>query len=75
MAKRLKALREAAGLSQTQLAREADVPVGSIRAWEQSKRTMLVDAAIKLAGALGVSMDVFCGLAEAPAGKKGRGGK
>ena len=70
--KRLQELRQAAGPSQSQLAKAAGVPVGSLRGWEQSRRTMLVDAAIKLADALGVTLDELAGRVP-PAAKKGGG--
>jgi transcriptional regulator with XRE-family HTH domain len=62
MGKRFKQLREAAGLSQSQLARAADVPVGSLRQWEQGRRTPLLDAAGRIAEALGVSLDELAGI-------------
>jgi transcriptional regulator with XRE-family HTH domain len=55
----LKALREAAGLTQTQLAESSGVPVGTIRDYEQVKRDPLLSTAIKLARGLGVSMEKF----------------
>jgi transcriptional regulator with XRE-family HTH domain len=61
MADRLKALREGAGFSQSQLARKAGVPVGSLRGWEQARRTMLFDTAVKLADALECSLDALAG--------------
>jgi transcriptional regulator with XRE-family HTH domain len=63
MGKRFKRLREAAGLSQSQLARAADVPVGSLRHWEQGRRTPLLDAAARIALALKVSLDDLAGIA------------
>jgi transcriptional regulator with XRE-family HTH domain len=70
MGDRLKALREHAGLSQSQLARASKLPVGSIRGWEQSRRTMLFDAAIKLAEALGVTVGQLAGTEPMPPAKK-----
>jgi transcriptional regulator with XRE-family HTH domain len=70
MGGRLQQLRRARGLSQSQLARAAGVPVGSLRGWEQARRTMLVDAAVKLADALGCSLDELVGRGP-PAKKKG----
>lgn len=64
MANRLKELREAAGLSQSQLAKAAEVPVGSLRNWEYARRTPLLDAAARLAKALGVTLDELAGLVE-----------
>jgi transcriptional regulator with XRE-family HTH domain len=75
MGARLQKLRLAAGLSQSQLARAAGVPVGSLRGWEQARRTMLVDTAVKLADALGCTLDELAGrvpLPEAPPAGQGR---
>jgi transcriptional regulator with XRE-family HTH domain len=70
MGTRLKGLRESAGLTQAELARRAGVPLGSLRSYEQSVRTPLLDQAAKLAVALGVSLDVLAGIA--PRRKKGK---
>lgn len=53
----LKAARERAGLSQPGLAAKSGVPVGTIRDYEQGRRDPLLSTAVKLAAALGVSMD------------------
>ncbi len=66
MGKRFKRLREAAGLSQSQLAKAADVPVGSLRQWEQGRRTPLLDAAARVAEALDVSLDELAGIGAPP---------
>jgi putative transcriptional regulator len=71
MGKRFKQMREAAGLSQTQLAKAADVPVGSLRQWEQGRRTPLLDAAARIAVAMGVTLDELAGIA--PAARKPKG--
>jgi DNA-binding XRE family transcriptional regulator len=65
----LKQLREAAGLSQSQLAKAAGVPVGSIQGWEQGRRTPLLDAPARVAVAMGVSLDELAGINTAPARK------
>jgi transcriptional regulator with XRE-family HTH domain len=70
MGHRLQLLRHQKELSQTQLAKAAGVPVGSLRNWEQGHRTPLLDAAARLAKALGISLDVLAGLADTPAPKK-----
>jgi transcriptional regulator with XRE-family HTH domain len=70
MGERLQQLRQARGLSQTQLAAAAGVPVGSLRNWEQGHRTPLLSAAARLAVALGVSLDVLGGIEEPPARPK-----
>jgi transcriptional regulator with XRE-family HTH domain len=61
MAKRIKQLRRAAGLSQNQLARKAGVPVTTLRDWEYGRRTMRLQAAIQLADALALSLDDLVG--------------
>jgi transcriptional regulator with XRE-family HTH domain len=73
MGQRLQTLRQKAGLSQSQLARAAEVPIGSLRNWERGRRTPLLDTAARIAVALGVSLDELAGIdtAEMPA-KKGR---
>jgi transcriptional regulator with XRE-family HTH domain len=74
MGKRFKRLREAAGMSQSQLARASGVPLRTYQEWEQGNRTPLLDAAAKVAQALGVSLDELAGIAP-PAPKDKRGGK
>jgi len=56
---RLRELREAAGLTQAQLAEKSGVPVGTIRDYEQVKRAPLLTTAIVLAKSLGESLEVF----------------
>ena len=75
MSQRLQAARLAAGLSQSQLARAAGVPVGTLQGWEQGRRTPLADVLPRLAGALGCGYEDILGPPEtpAPAPKKGRG--
>jgi transcriptional regulator with XRE-family HTH domain len=57
MANRLKELRREKGLSQAKLARAAGVPLGTYRCWEYAQRSMLFESAIKVARALGVSLE------------------
>ena len=57
--KKLQALREAAGLSQTALAQRAGVSIDSLRNWEQDRVLPRIDAATKLARAMGVSLDAL----------------
>jgi transcriptional regulator with XRE-family HTH domain len=66
MGKSFKRLREAAGLSQAQLARKCGVPVGSYQQWEQGRRTPLLDAAVRIAEALDVSLDDLAGIGPPP---------
>jgi transcriptional regulator with XRE-family HTH domain len=77
MGERLQRLRRVAGLSQAALARAAGVPLGTLRGWEYGRRTPLLDAAARLAVALGVSLDELADIAT-PAGRrralKGQGG-
>src|SRR5262245_35674793 len=58
---RLKRLREAAGLSQHQLAAAAGVQVASLQNWEQDRRSPNVRVVRRLANALGVSTDQLIG--------------
>jgi transcriptional regulator with XRE-family HTH domain len=62
MGTRLQRLRKAAGLSQSQLARAAGVPLGSLQQWEQGRRTPLLDAAARIAVALQCSIDDLAGI-------------
>ena len=50
-------LREAAGLTQVQLAAKAGVSIDTLRGWEHKKHLPRVDDALRLARALGVSLD------------------
>jgi transcriptional regulator with XRE-family HTH domain len=61
MGARFKRLREASGMSQSQLAKASGVPLRSYQQWEQGRRTPLLDAAVKIADALDVSMDELVG--------------
>jgi transcriptional regulator with XRE-family HTH domain len=75
MGERLQRLRQAAGLSQSQLARAAGVPAGSLKNWEQGRRLPQLDAAYRLAKAIGVSLDELAGqVFEDGAPAKGGGG-
>jgi transcriptional regulator with XRE-family HTH domain len=78
----LQRLRQGAGLSQPALARAAGIPVGTLRNWEQDLRVPRLDVAVKLANALGCTLDELAGrvpLPEAPPAdqpkkpRKGRG--
>jgi transcriptional regulator with XRE-family HTH domain len=62
MGERLGRLRRDRGLSQPQLAKAAGVSVWSLRQWEQGRRTPLLDAAARVAVALGVSLDDLAGI-------------
>jgi transcriptional regulator with XRE-family HTH domain len=56
---RLKELRTKAGLSQPQLAESADIPVSTIRQFEQGRREPTFPTLVKLAAGLGVSLAAF----------------
>jgi transcriptional regulator with XRE-family HTH domain len=70
MSVRLKALRKAAGLSQEQLARAADVTLRGYQKWEYGHREFTFQTGVKLAKALGVTLDVLAGIE--PAKKAGK---
>jgi transcriptional regulator with XRE-family HTH domain len=57
MGQKLQRMRKAARLSQSQLAKAAGVPVGTLRNWEQDIRSPLLHTAGRVARALGVSLD------------------
>jgi transcriptional regulator with XRE-family HTH domain len=57
MGQKLQRLRRAAGMSQSQLAQASDVPLGTLRNWEQDRRSPLLDTAGRVARTLGVSLD------------------
>jgi transcriptional regulator with XRE-family HTH domain len=72
MGERLQRIRRAKGLSQPQLAEAAQVPVSSLRNWEQGKRIPAFDTAARLAIALGVSLDELAGIGPAEEKKGGK---
>jgi transcriptional regulator with XRE-family HTH domain len=79
-AKRLRELREQAGLTQEQLARAADMSVGNVRNYEQGIREPRWQGVFQLAEALGVDCSAFkvCmdgGPAEAALAPRKRGKK
>ena len=59
---RLKALRDARGMSQEQLARQVGVSKGTISRYEGNVQVPLFSVATKLALALGTSLDTLVGL-------------
>jgi transcriptional regulator with XRE-family HTH domain len=65
-------MRLSKGLSQSQLARLAGVPFRSLQNYEQGHRATPLEAAAKLAKALGVSIDALAPPVEIPAPKKGK---
>lgn len=56
---RLRELREAAGLSQTELGKRANVPQATVAAYEVGRNAPTWGAVVKLADALGVATDAF----------------
>ena len=54
---KLKILREKAGLSQSELAEKAGVPLDSLQNWEQARNEPLPSSLRKIANALGCSLD------------------
>lgn len=59
MGQRLKRLREAADMSQPDLARQAGVPLATLRNWEQDRGMPRLDNAVKIARALHISLDTL----------------
>jgi transcriptional regulator with XRE-family HTH domain len=68
MGQRIRELRDQKGLTQEGLARKADVTLGAVRKWERGTRTPSFDMAIRLAEALGCSLDELAGI-KSPKGK------
>ena len=58
-APRLRELRDRAKLSQTDLARRSGVPQATVAAYEVGRHSPTWGAAVRLANALGVSLDSF----------------
>jgi transcriptional regulator with XRE-family HTH domain len=61
LGQRIRRLREAANLTQPELAARAVVPLGTLRNWEQGTRVPMAPAIVKLARALGVTADELLG--------------
>jgi transcriptional regulator with XRE-family HTH domain len=74
MGVRLKRLREAAGLSQVKLAAAVGVTPRSIQNYEYGKMAFDFELGVKIAEALGVSLDALAGKDEPAAKKKDGGG-
>jgi transcriptional regulator with XRE-family HTH domain len=78
MGERMKRLREAAGMSQPQLARKADIPLPTLRNFEQDRRIPRLDVAARLAKAIGCNLEDLAGpvdlpkVKEQPPKKRGR---
>jgi transcriptional regulator with XRE-family HTH domain len=56
---RLQELRQKAGVSQSQLARAAGIPMGTLKNLEQDRRVPRLDTADALARALGITLDTL----------------
>jgi len=67
MGQRLQKLREATGMSQSQLARASGIPVGTLQGWEQGRRKPLLETAAVVAKALGVAIEDLAGPVTIPA--------
>jgi transcriptional regulator with XRE-family HTH domain len=65
-------LREAAGLSRAALARRAGVPAGTLHNWEGDRGFPGLHAALRLAGALGVTPERLAEGVEDPAEDEAR---
>jgi transcriptional regulator with XRE-family HTH domain len=63
----LQALREKAGLSRSALARQASIPVSTLRNWETGQGFPPLAALVKLARALGVPVERFANGVDDPA--------
>jgi transcriptional regulator with XRE-family HTH domain len=63
-------LRRKVGLSQSELAKKAGVPTSTLQAWEQSRRSPRLDALLKLARALDVSLDELAGQKSSRKGRR-----
>lgn len=75
MGVRLKKLRNERGLSQAKLAELSGIPKGTLLQWEYGMRTPLLDAAVKLADALGITLDELAGREPPKPARKPKGGK
>ncbi len=66
MGQRMQRLRLGAGLSQSQLAKKAGIPLGTLKNWEQDLREPSLSKAAALAKAIGCSLDDLAGPVELP---------
>jgi transcriptional regulator with XRE-family HTH domain len=72
MSERLKALRQVLGLTQEEAARAVGVSLRGYQGWEQSQRSFNFEMGVRIADALGVSLNVLAGKEPLP---KPKGGK
>lgn len=63
---RLKAVRKRKRMTQPELSAAADFPLRTLKAWEAGDQPESVGAAIRLAAALGVSLDELAGVGPPP---------
>src|SRR5262249_39578820 len=75
MGQRLQRLRQGTGMSQFELAKTADVPIGTIRNWEQDLTMPRFDTAFRVAKALCISLDDLAAAMPQRTPKKLRGKK
>ena len=66
MGSRLKRLREGAGMSQSQLARRIDIPLPTLKNFEQDRTIPRLDVANLIAAAIGCTLDELAGPATLP---------
>lgn len=59
--KKLKYFREKANLSQAQLAKSAGIAVNSYQRYEYGEREPKISTVIRMADALGITIDELCG--------------
>jgi transcriptional regulator with XRE-family HTH domain len=63
MGQRIKDLRDRRGMTQEGVARAAGVTLGAVRKWEKGTRAPSFEMAIRLARALGCTLDELAGIA------------
>ncbi len=61
MGSRLKRLREGAGMSQSQLAHRIDIPLPTLRNFEQDRTVPRLDTAAMIAKVIGCTLDELAG--------------
>jgi transcriptional regulator with XRE-family HTH domain len=74
-AEKLRRLRDAAGLSEAKLAREAGLTFASVHGYGLGRRTPSFPAVVQLARALGVSCEVFADCEMGPSRHRAKAGR